>query len=324
MVLFILISCEKEESNEGEQPLLSDILTNAYVDENVGIFSTDNLPEATSSIIPIIEGSSQVIKGGSLILLLETNEPCNKIFVGNSTVSDTAQNYLNAKFINHSKGHFVINFDNSTNKMDRIENTPTIPAIDKEKILISKQLNSIYKSSDDLGEVYLLIITFSESTPYNSFTLNIVVNSSSGTSQITEHKVVVNPTASASDFLQVSLNWAYPVDLDLHVETPNGNDIYFGTPVGQNGGILDLDSNPACNIDNINNENITWGYNTPASGTYKVRADLWSSCNYYKSIPFVVTVNLKGNTTISSGEFSPSEETYGAAFSGRMISTFSF
>ena len=108
--------------------------------------------------------------------------------------------------------------------------------------------------------------------------------------------------------LQVSLTFDNAKDVDLHLVEPEGVDyygdsltfyerhIYYGNRYSANGGWLDLDSNAGCNIDNVNNENITYNDSTAyiAPGEYKVYVDMWSNCD--PSIPtnYVVTVLYNG------------------------------
>ena len=61
-------------------------------------------------------------------------------------------------------------------------------------------------------------------------------------------------------------------------------------------------SNPACAIDGIRNENITWPVGTAPQGTYIVRVDYFSSCGVAET-NYTVQVNNGGNTQILSGSF---------------------
>ena len=137
----------------------------------------------------------------------------------------------------------------------------------------------------------------------------VLVSSGDGTNVTggRRHIVAANTTASASDRLQVSLNWSHPVDLDLHVRVPSGETIFFANREVANGGVLDLDSNPACNIDYINNENITWPTVDPPPGEYVVTLDLWSACQVTESIPYLVTVIVDGQPRTFSGSFQPQD-----------------
>jgi len=107
--------------------------------------------------------------------------------------------------------------------------------------------------------------------------------------------------------LQVSLAFSNAKDVDLHVIEPNGNIIYFGsgqpwlfttdsTPNISEGQIvgLDLDSNPACNIDNVNKENIYFPAEYVQKGTYTVLVDMFSNCDENIATDWTVRVNYRG------------------------------
>lgn len=107
----------------------------------------------------------------------------------------------------------------------------------------------------------------------------------------------------ATGDVQVSVVWDAPTDVDLRVTDPMGEEVYFGNLMSASGGFLDLDSNPACNIDGVNNENIVWPAGEAPNGTYKVSLDYWSSCLEPES-NWVVTVQSTGQAPqIFSGTF---------------------
>lgn len=67
------------------------------------------------------------------------------------------------------------------------------------------------------------------------------------------------------------------VDLDLHVLTPNGTEIYYSNPTGQ-GGTLDVDC--LCgDCPNGPNENIYWVEGTAPRGTYKFWVEYYEGCS---------------------------------------------
>ncbi len=127
----------------------------------------------------------------------------------------------------------------------------------------------------------------------------------------------------ASGAAQVTLRWGLPVDLDLHVVEPSGCEVYYGNRTCV--GALDLDSNPACNIDNLDTENIIYPGDGGAlpSGTYTVRVDFYEDCNSAPDVPYEVIVRSGGVTTNYCGDFSAANADFGAAQSGATVATFS-
>jgi len=98
--------------------------------------------------------------------------------------------------------------------------------------------------------------------------------------------------------IQVSVTWNTTADVDLHVVAPNGEEIYYGSPVSSNGGTLDLDANAACTTSSIYQENIGWRSGSAASGEYIVRVDYWDSCGE-PSTDYVVTVNVRPGVPVT-------------------------
>ncbi len=108
--------------------------------------------------------------------------------------------------------------------------------------------------------------------------------------------------------------------MDLHVVDPRGEEIFYGNPSSASRGVLDLDSNAACAIDGVRNENITWATGTAPSGTYTVRLDYWSSCGV-PSTDYVVRVTNGSSSQVFQGTFTGSGD-QGGLGSGRLITTF--
>lgn len=103
--------------------------------------------------------------------------------------------------------------------------------------------------------------------------------------------------------VQVSVAWTGASDVDLYTTSPQGDRVFFGNTRGASGGALDLDSNAACSIDNVNNENIVWPRNAAPRGTYRVEVALFSQCNAPRT-DWVVTAVVRGQTPrIASGSF---------------------
>ena len=118
----------------------------------------------------------------------------------------------------------------------------------------------------------------------------------------------VTSRAVGTGELQVSVNWDQPVDMDLVLQEPDETVIFFGNEVSPSGGMLDLDSNPGCFIDGVNNENITYDGASPPSGTYLVFVVLFSACDVLEPINFVVTVRANGSVQIFNGTLTAADE----------------
>jgi len=126
--------------------------------------------------------------------------------------------------------------------------------------------------------------------------------------------------------LQVSLSWDTATDVDLHLIEPDETEIFYSSRSSSSGGELDLDSNAGCTLDNVNNENITYGKNEPPSGHYIVRVDYYAACGITEQTRYLVTVNKKGGgkATIYEGEFVPEDEDGGSAGSGVTVAEFDY
>lgn len=59
-------------------------------------------------------------------------------------------------------------------------------------------------------------------------------------------------------FMRCSLHWFNYDDLDLHVEEPNGREIYYGAKYGNTGGVLDVDMNAGSGKTRDAFENVIW------------------------------------------------------------------
>lgn len=149
-------------------------------------------------------------------------------------------------------------------------------------------------------------ITLEDET--KGFTVQVAIeDEDGGITQIWE--TTVKLIAVGTGDLQVSLSFDNAKDVDLHLIEPEyinadgepvsfySRHIYYGNNAAYySGGILDLDSNAGCDIDNVNNENITYSEESgfvPA-GTYKVYVDLFENCDPNIPTNYVVTVFYGG------------------------------
>jgi len=103
--------------------------------------------------------------------------------------------------------------------------------------------------------------------------------------------------------------WGYMYDLPETIDEDAEYIAFLASKNIKRYGELDLDSNPACIIDGINNENITYADNVK-SGKYTVAVNLWEKCNYVKpGAKYSVTVIYNGQTVwAKTGQFDDNNE----------------
>lgn len=318
LFLAVLTGCKEEQPVDPSTTIkLTDIISEVSIDQNIGEYVDGEPPESNSNSRPVVAGANEIVHGGALILRVQLPDSAKQVFV---SMRNTGSDYLTLSFGEWVPGYFVIAVEDHLKQGKAAGRSINTPGYREKntKCKAPTRLNESCLFRYDM-ETCLLIITFTNNESISDFALDIASGSGNQVSEFVSHEVTVNSQASSSNMLQVSLNWADLVDMDLHVETPDGHDIYYMEPIGENGGTLDLDSNPACEYDNINNENIRWLSGEPARGIYVVRADLWSACDKDHSFPFVVSARINGRMSTFSGNFTAAEESYGAAFSGRII-----
>ena len=133
---------------------------------------------------------------------------------------------------------------------------------------------------------------------------------------------VIGVTHVGTGDIQVNVSWDVDNDIDLHVVDPNGFEVYWGDDTSPQGGILDLDSNPACSIDGIRNENIVWPTSKAPRGTYTIRVDNFENCGD-TATNYVVTVQKAGSPPQTfTGSFAATDPgDFGDAGSGVPITT---
>jgi hypothetical protein len=272
--------------------------------DGVSAVYTDEAMPAGTSDAPFLLGARQYVVGGSIVVQVATPTDATEIVVG---VGGTSSGYWTIDLASAAKAA-VIPVEDYVGQAESV----------LEKLAVTEgQANALQLAADS----YLINVTPSGQPGRTSFRLTVAVRTPAGLSKQASHSVVQNTTANGSDWLQVSLNWIHPVDLDLHVQTPEGEDIYWAHRTGTNGGYLDLDSNAACGIDGVQNENIRWLRNAPTPGDYIIRLDLWSACDLTETFPYLITVILNGEMTLYQGEVASTEADAGGEFSGSTIAT---
>jgi hypothetical protein len=138
-----------------------------------------------------------------------------------------------------------------------------------------------------------VVATGASSIPNTSFTMDVAVGNEAGYGKSGQEAVQAVDLANSD--IAVILRWNAYSDVDLHVTDAKGVKVYFANPRSSDGGQLDLDSNPACNIDGVNQEVITWPLARAPFGEYKIEVDYWSDCGVARS-DYGVTFMVRGRT----------------------------
>ena len=228
------------------------------------------------------EQSAIVINGGTKETTISSSTPMTKIFLSVDGSSAAAVSSVEGAGVEAQDGFFQIDLPSPQ--------TSVTIAITTNQAVPSDGFTWIFQAADEAGVV-------GDRAP-----------------------VGVTVTQVGTGDVQISVSWDAASDVDLHVVDPNGEEIYYGSRTSQSGGMLDLDSNPSCVIDGINNENVTWQTGTAPRGHYIVRIDYWAGCDQ-AATNFVVTVNLAGRASTFNGQLAgPGDR--GGSGSGTTITEF--
>jgi hypothetical protein len=167
-----------------------------------------------------------------------------------------------------------------------------------------------------------VVITLPQDLPRSGFNVVYGIADAAGSVAAYRSAPVSVETVGTGD-VQVSVSWTEDSDVDLHVIDPSGEEIFYGHRVAQSGGELDLDSNPACRLDNKRNENVTFPAGRAPHGEYIVLVDYWSNCDVAET-NYLVTVNIGGRLYTTKRDKLTGEGDQGGEGSGTEVLRFSY
>lgn len=146
-----------------------------------------------------------------------------------------------------------------------------------------------------------LIITLANTPPSTDFQLRSILGYQGGVSQPITLRV--QPGDLSLSDIAATLRWTGASDVDLHVIDGLGQEVYWDRTSTPEGGRLDLDSNPACEIDNVNQEIISWPASAAPAGDYRVFVQYYDDCGVSSS-SYNVTLAIKNRAVQTfSGTF---------------------
>lgn len=160
----------------------------------------------------------------------------------------------------------------------------------------------------------------------DSFTL--VFSPSDGQGNFGPYEILqVTRQQGGTGLLQISLSWNQPNDVDLYLIQPDGQQIFYGNTISSNGGELDVDSNAACSIDGINNENIYYenaAAVTVQNGEYEVLIDLYSNCGVVDNTSYNVVAYYDGERIIPTAGANPASGQLNSTDENNLLSVMTF
>ena len=247
------------------------------------------ISEVCSSTAPTVAGASnpaQVVRGGSFTVFVTTPTQVDTLIVGARGYSANISADLNAAAARSVSACCSLG-----------------PKYPMRQVTRGQKIGSRLTVAN--GFEYDAVITIPSDLPASvtSFTLTLATVKNGVQSCIATLPVQIVASGQSSSRLQVSLSWSAPIDMDLHVKTPANTEIFWDNQSDGTGGSLDVDSNAQCVIDNIDQENISWGSTAPPLGTYTISPHLYSNCSQSGSFPYVVTINNNGVQSIVRGTF---------------------
>lgn len=262
-------------------PATSSVIARALVDGVASNYVAEPMP-AGASTAPVLTGSDAFVGGGYAQVVVTVPDSVEAILVGAS---------------GHT-GHYVAVLG---------------PDVVARAAARTDKVTRLAQAGQRLGRMSLLppgapgtvnvVLALGSVGGQERMPLTVVARYPHSLSRATTHAMTAVRAALAdtSARLQVILSWSAPVDLDLHLGVRTGadsTDIFYANREDA-GGKLDLDSNPFCVQDGIDNENITWGHGKPDTlSTYTVRVDKYSACGNTAAIPYVLTI-IRCDTTIA-------------------------
>jgi len=220
-------------------------------------------------------GSPPEATGAITLNPITEDELPTRIISGGSTQIPVTANapFSTVYIVSDDEGYFVVNLPAETTEADVIVSYSTLQ-LDGDEAQINAQVQS---AGGDVSEEQSLAVT------------SLIV----GTGD-----------------LQVSVSWDTLSDVDLYLTEPNGDIIDFFFDTSAAGGELDLDSNAACFLDGINNENITYENVVPPTGEYIVELDYYSACDVTGPTNYVVTIRINNQVETFQGSFVPGGDTF--------------
>jgi len=254
-------SCEKDN----DEDLTNTVLENEYFAVQNGTVHKGTIPSSTSgiSIANDININRNALAGGSSFVSINTEQQISEIYVGVRGVDY----------------YYSIQPQNQTQSSPQDDLRAAVNTMN-----------------------YSFVILFSQNFD-ETFDIQVSARLADGSLTLI-YTTTISYIAAGTGSLQISLSFDNEKDVDLYVIQPDRRVIYYGDrgnrvyneETGENEYLwgLDIDSNPNCDIDGINNENVFYPNQYIQSGKYEVWVNMYRNCN--SSIPtnWIITALYEG------------------------------
>jgi hypothetical protein len=287
-------------------------------------YSSQSLPSGDEALIEDVSFSNTVINGGSSILSFYSEEELKNIFIsvkgenGYYTYNVAQAQQQRSASLRGATGFYyeivlilsqslsvdqfvlIISCETITGVISKVEESEPVSVVEVGTGKLQVSLN--WDQYDDV-DLHLLDPAGNHvfyANPWSASDEAIFLFYCSLVDKYTQHSTAGLNYENENDWDLID---SYLDDLDLpedfdYIQALNE---FANETSASVWGYLDLDSNAACYLDKINNENIF--YSNPIEGTYKVYVDLYAKCDYSRAgAKYSVNVYYNGQIVNISDE----------------------
>ncbi len=146
--------------------------------------------------------------------------------------------------------------------------------------------------------------TTSNPTETTNTTSNPAPKEGPTTDEVTERVTENGGLSADKTLLGITLAWDNCNDLDLELETPTGESIYWNNLKDGRGGMLDIDMNglDCASYKPVENIRYEKGATTPEAGVYKAIVRYYGQWDTMLDTPFIIQLNVGNKSQQSTGE----------------------
>ena len=308
----LIMSCNDKDDKKTEEEEEEEAVDALFFSVQNGTFQSGDLPTGNDSFLSNFQMNDYVITGGASIITFSSSERLSDVYVGIKGLKGYYACPLKTGITYATDNTYVYEItllmsQNLKNEKFAVSLSAVSSDGKKNVALHSDEIGVIAVASgklqisvtwDQLDDVDLYLVEPSENvicwaSPFSSdeplielyrFAYYLV-------QKYTNHYIPgFNPYNEDHSALLLDYLDDVPESVNIEIEKKT----YLNNNQDRIKGFLDLDSNSDCEIDGVNNENITYATQAP-NGMYYVAIDLYAKCaNYSAGARYAVTINYDG------------------------------